>query len=79
MKNGHVTLHWRNYGGKISRASSDELKWFGVLRHVGRGWHAEIRDFSTGNLVRYAGIWTRRQDAKDEIEHILLSVEARNS
>jgi hypothetical protein len=40
---------------------------FGQVRHVGREWHAEVRQTETGNLVRYAGIWPTRQAAIDEL------------
>lgn len=34
-------------------------------------WYADIRKSSTGDLVRYAGIWDSKRDAVEEVTHIL--------
>jgi len=36
-----------------------------------KDWTATIRHTDTGVTVRYAGIWTRLRDAREEVEGIL--------
>ena len=49
----------------------DSTTHFGQLTKKGKKWHAEIRKSSTGDLVRHAGIWNKKSDAIEEIEHHL--------
>lgn len=44
---------------------------FANVKKVGREWHAEIRYAADGEIVRFAGIWNKLEDAKEEIEHIV--------
>jgi|DEB0MinimDraft_3_1074331.scaffolds.fasta_scaffold245806_1 hypothetical protein len=59
----------KHYQGcyRISNGSAE----FGQIRKQGREWHAEIRNMQTGDLVRYAGIWSTKRDAVDECLFIL--------
>jgi len=44
--------------------------YFGQIKKVKRQWEAEIRENDTGTLVRFAGIWSSRKDAVEELLHI---------
>jgi len=45
---------------------------FGQVKKItNRKWTAEIRDSSTGALVRNAGEWSSKKDTIEEIKHIL--------
>lgn len=44
---------------------------FGQIKKVNLKWVAEIRSSDTGNLLRFAGVWSSRKDAVEEVEHIL--------
>ena len=41
--------------------------YFGQIKKSGREWNAEVRKTETGELVRFAGIWSSRKDAVEEL------------
>lgn len=59
-----IRLH---YPGVYRVSIGHEPKYFGQVKHVGREWHAEVRHTKSGNVARYAGIWSRRKDAIREV------------
>ena len=71
-----IEIKSKSYGS-LTRISSPQTRWFGQFRKRSDGWHAEIRDHASGDLIRFAGIWRRRRDAVEEIVSILNTVEAK--
>lgn len=69
---GFVLTMGKHYPGcyRVRRADGAEI--FGQIKKFGRKWRAEIRNTDTGNLVREAGIWPTLNDARDEVEWIIL-------
>jgi len=49
----------------------DGGEFFGQVKREGRTWVAEIRETNSGDLMRYAGIWSSKRDAVEECESIL--------
>ncbi len=47
------------------------VRHFGQIKKDGRNWDAEIRNSETGKIDRFAGIWTSKKDAVEEIKFIL--------
>lgn len=43
---------------------------FANVRRKGREWHAEFRYAACGEVCRFAGIWTRKADAFEEVRHV---------
>lgn len=43
---------------------------FANVRRQGREWHAEFRYSACGEVCRFAGIWTRKADAFEEVRSI---------
>jgi len=54
-----------------------DARHFGQIKRSPGKWHAEIRHSATGDLVRFAGVWKKFRDARDEIERLLSKPEHR--
>lgn len=51
------------------RVRSEGCEIFGQIYKVDRMWHAEIRYTHSGEMIQYAGIWSRKADAVEECAH----------
>ena len=61
----------RIISGNYRVHSVTDMGMFGIVRREGpREWHAKIMH-SDGSLRRYAGIWSTRKDAIEEVQDII--------
>ena len=65
-----MTTVAKHYDGCF-RVRTDNESRFGQIKREGREWHAEIRDKQSGQIIRYAGIWSTKRDAVEECCDIL--------
>ena len=61
----------KHYSGCYRYTRTDNADLFGQIKKVGREWHAEIR-YVDGTLKQYAGIWSTRKDAIEEVDFTLM-------
>ena len=67
-----IDKYLKKHRDGVFRYSLPNCEYFGQIKKItNRKWMAEIRDSSTGALVRNAGEWSSKKDAIDEIKHIL--------
>ena len=57
-----TTTTWnKRTPGRYSRTMGDDH--YALVNKRGREWHAEVRNNSHGDIVRFAGIWTTKHEA----------------
>lgn len=65
LANGDSVLVQQHYHGCYRWTIDGEQ--FGQVKRDGHQWKAEIRESSTGSLIRYAGIWPTLREALAEL------------
>lgn len=67
-----MTVH--KFTADIFRVTADngDTEFFGqVKKQNAKSWTAEIRETDTGDLYRFAGIWTTKKEAVAEVMFII--------
>ena len=59
----------KHYPGCFRVSDGGEI--FGQIKKDGRKWTAEIRYSESGDIKRYAGIWSTKKDAIEEVVGII--------
>ena len=59
------------YFGQIVKRTGSWGEKFGCAVYTSAGWHAEVRNSETGDIVRLAGIWDTRESAYSELRSLI--------